>query len=69
MYHNDKKPVFFSCQGCASVITGELEDPSFTCEHLEIVKIICSDTSELLPRVTQFLRDSGPDQMRIIHRN
>ena len=52
-------------------ITGELKDRSFTCEQLEIVEIICSETSELLPRVTQFLRDSGirRDKMRISHQN
>uniref|UniRef100_A0ACD5WWA7 Uncharacterized protein n=1 Tax=Avena sativa TaxID=4498 RepID=A0ACD5WWA7_AVESA len=51
-----------------SAITGELEDRSFTCEQLEIVEIICLETSELLPRVTRFLRDSGIrlDQMRIV---
>uniref|UniRef100_A0ACD6A0V7 Uncharacterized protein n=1 Tax=Avena sativa TaxID=4498 RepID=A0ACD6A0V7_AVESA len=51
-----------------SAITGELEDRSFICEQLEIVEIICSETSELLPRVTRFLLDSGirNDQMRIV---
>ncbi|KAM0878870.1 hypothetical protein ACQ4PT_034613 [Festuca glaucescens] len=58
-------------QARVSVISGELEDRSFTCEQLEIVEIICSETNELLPRVTQFLRDSGigTDQMRITHKN
>ena len=54
-----------------SIITGELEDRSFTCEQLEIVEIICSETNELLPRVTEFLRESGigSDQLRISHLN
>jgi hypothetical protein len=53
------------------VMSGELEDRSFTCEQLEIVEIICSETDELLPGVTQFLRHSGigTDQMRITHKN
>lgn len=58
-------------QACVYVISGELEDRSFTCEQLEIVEIICSETDELLPGVTQFLRASGigTDQMRITHKN
>ena len=53
------------------VIPGELEDRSFTCEQLQIVEIICSETNELLPRVTQFLLGSGigADQMCITHKN
>uniref|UniRef100_A0ACD5ZS95 Uncharacterized protein n=1 Tax=Avena sativa TaxID=4498 RepID=A0ACD5ZS95_AVESA len=58
-------------QGSVSAISGELEDRSFTCEQLEIVEIICSETSELLPRVTRFLRDSGIrlDQIHTSHEN
>lgn len=68
---NVKKLTLKLNQGYASAITGELEDRSFTCEQLQIVKIKCSETSEMLPRVTQFLHARGirPDQMRINRRN
>ncbi|KAM0920209.1 hypothetical protein ACQ4PT_007663 [Festuca glaucescens] len=68
---NVKKLTLKLNQGYASAITGELEDRSFTCEQLQIVKIKCSERSEMLPRVTQFLHARGvrPGQMRINRRN
>ncbi|CAM0910408.1 unnamed protein product [Alopecurus aequalis] len=66
---NLKKLTLKLYQGDVVAITGELEDRSFTCEQLEIVEIICSETSQLLPRVTQFLGDSGitPDKLHLSH--
>uniref|UniRef100_J3N0Z9 FBD domain-containing protein n=1 Tax=Oryza brachyantha TaxID=4533 RepID=J3N0Z9_ORYBR len=59
----------FRFQQISQRIVGELNDRSFTCEHLGIVEVICSENDPLANHVVDFFVSSGmtPAQIHIKH--